>query len=154
MNIGIILYSQTGHTLSVAEKLQKQLEEKGKKVTIQQVTINGEAAPDKFEFTTIPTVDPYDAVIFGAPVHGFRLSTVMEAYLQQLPSMEGKEAAVLVTKQLPFTWTGGTKAASTMKKICQEKGAHVKGAEIAFWAKSKQEESVRHCVDNLSRLFS
>ncbi len=154
MNIGIILYSQTGHTLSVAEKLKKQLEEKGKNVTIQQVTISGEAAPDKFTFTSTPDVDPYDAVIFGAPVQGFRLCAVMESYLQQLPAMEGKEAAFLVTKQLPFNWTGGTNAVSTMKKICQEKGARVKGAEIAIWSKSKQEKSVRNSVDNLSRLFS
>lgn len=154
MNIGIILYSQSGHTLSVAEKLQKQLEEKGKNVIIQQVTISGEAATDKFEFTAIPTVDPYDAVIFGAPVHGFRLCAVMETYLHQLPSMEGKEAAFLVTKQLPFNWTGGTQAASNMKKICQEKGARIKGEEIVVWSKSKQEESVSNCVDNLSRLFS
>lgn len=154
MNIGIILYSQTGHTLSVAEKLQQQLEEKGQTVIIDQVTISGEAAPDKFDFTSIPDVTPYDVVIFGAPVQGFRLCTVMEAYLQQLPSLNGKETALLVTKQLPFSWTGGTKAVSTMKKICQEKGAQVKGAEIAFWSKSKQDESVKRCVNNLSRMFS
>jgi len=154
MNIGIILYSQTGHTLSVAEKLQKQLEEKGNNATIQQITISGEPTTDKFEFTATPAVDAYDAVIFGAPVQGFRLCAVMEAYLQQLPAMAGKEAAILVTKQLPFYWTGGTQAASTIKKICKEKGAHVRGAEIAVWSKSKQEESVRNCVSNLSRLFS
>lgn len=154
MNIGIIVYSQTGHTLSVAEKLGKQLEEKGSTVSIEQIFISGEAAPDKFEFTTAPDVSPYDALIFGAPVQGFRLCTVMETYLQQLPALNGKETAFLITKQLPFSWTGGTKAVSTMKKICQDKGAQVRGAEIAFWSKSKQDESVNKCVNNLSRMFS
>lgn len=153
MNIGIIVYSQTGHTKSLAEQLKEALKEKGHSAGIEEITISGEASPGKFQMTAIPSVDGYDALIFGAPVHGFKLSSVMEAYLQQMPDLKGKEVALLVTKQLPFLWTGGTGANNTMKQICQEKNAHVKGAEVAIWSDKKREASVRKCVRKISDLF-
>ncbi len=154
MNIGIIVYSQTGHTRSVADQLKGKLEEQGQSVTIVDVTISGEASPGKFQFTSAPSVEGYDAIIFGAPVHAFRLTSVMETYLQQLPSLEGKETAYLVTKQLPFLWMGGTKAVSTMEHICQEKGAQSKGGEVAVWSDKKRDASVQQSINNLAKLFS
>ena len=47
MDIGIMVYSQTGNTLSVAEKLKEALSEKGHTVTVDRVTAQGEVAPGR-----------------------------------------------------------------------------------------------------------
>lgn len=153
MKIGIIVYSQTGHTLAVAEKVRTKLEESGHEAAVVQVTITGEAAEGKFQLAEAPAVDAYEGLIFGAPVHAFSLSAVMKTYLEQMPSLAGKKTALMITKQLPFAWTGGNRALGAMKTICEEKEAQVVGSAMAFWAASKQEKSVAACIDTLARCF-
>ncbi|MEN1761974.1 flavodoxin family protein [Anoxynatronum sibiricum] len=153
MKIGIIVYSQTGHTLSVAEKIREKLGEAGHEAVLEQVTVTGEPAEGKFQLAETPAVDGYEGLIFGSPVQAFSLSAVMKAYLEQLPSLAGKKTAVMVTKQIPFAWTGGNRALNTMKQICKDKNAQVAGSAVAFWAASKQEQSVAACVDSMVRCF-
>ena len=155
MKIGIIYYSQTGHTRSVAGKLAKALEEAGHGVSTEEITIKGEspAQPGKFEIVRAPDVADYDAVVFGAPVQAFSLNPVMKKYMQNLPRMEGKKVAILVTKQLPVLWLGGTGAVAFMKKECESRGARVLGSKIAVWAESRREKSVKDAVSGLSKLL-
>ncbi|MBN1935296.1 MAG: flavodoxin family protein, partial [Anaerolineae bacterium] len=106
MKIGIIVYSQTGNTYSVAQKLETRLAAAGHSVTLERITIIGEASPGTpVQFQTRPDVGPYDALVFGAPVQAFSLVTVMRSYLGQIASLQGKQVACFVTKQLPFYWT-------------------------------------------------
>ncbi len=155
MNIGIVIYSQTGNTLSVARELKEILEEAGHTAKVDQVTVSGEAPPraKEVQLDEIPPVDGYDVVVFGAPVHAFSLSSAMSSYLEQLPALEGKKVACFVTKQLPFSWTGGTQAARKMKQICESKGAEICGTEIVIWAKSRRETRIKKCAENLANLF-
>ena len=62
MNIGIIVYSQTGNTYAVAQELKKGLDAAGYLVSIESVTIIGETHPgDKnIQLNNIPAVDQYD----------------------------------------------------------------------------------------------
>ena len=155
MNIGIIVYSQTGNTYSVAQKLKEQLAARGHKVTTEQVAISGEASPGKrnFQFTAVPSVEAYDALVFGSPVQAFSLSVVMEEYLDQLSSLEGKKVAFLVTKHLPFHWTGANRALRQMQEICQGKGGEVLGSGIVIWFGSRKEKTMKSALENLNQLF-
>ncbi len=155
MNIGMIIYSQTGNTRKVAERLREKLAVAGHTVTLEEIIIKGDtpAKPGKFEFKEVPAPDGYDALIIGAPVQAFSLNPVMKAYLEQLPSISGKKIAVFVTKQLPMLWVGGTGAIKIMKKACEAKGASVTGAEIVVWAGKKREQSIKQCVEKLAGLF-
>jgi len=83
MNIGIIIYSQTGNTNSVALKLKEKLSAAGHSVDIEQIEISGELGPraTNFQLKTKPDVDTYDALVFGAPVQAFSLSPAMKSYL-------------------------------------------------------------------------
>jgi flavodoxin len=154
MNIGIIVFSQSGHTLSVAEKLQERLNQLSHPVQIDAITIEGEAAPDKFQLTHQPDVSGYDALIFASPVQAFSLNPVMQAYLNGLPSLENKPTAYLVTKQLPFNWTGGNRAIKTMQSICQKKGARILGSAIVVWQDARRDDTTEKAVTLLSQLFS
>jgi len=155
MNIGLIIYSQTGNTKGVAKQLLEKLSASGHTVNMEQITITGNtpAQPGKFELIGIPDPDSYDAIIFGAPVQALSLNPVMKAYMDQLPPLSGKKAACFVTKQIPLLWFGGTGAIALMKKACELKGAEVVGTEIVVWARSKRERSIEDCVKNLSSLF-
>ncbi len=155
MHIGLIIYSQTGNTRSVAVKIQEKLNSSGHTASIDEITITGStpAQPGKFKLKHIPDPGSYDALIFGAPVQAFSLNPVMKVYMEQLPDLTAKKVAIYVTKQLPLLQAGGTGSIARMKKACEAKGAHVAGTEIVVWAEKKREETVKKCVDNISKLF-
>ena len=155
MNIGIIVYSWSGNTLSVAEKLQEKLSAAGHSVALEQVSVVGERkrGDRKFELETLPSVEPYDAVVFGSAVEAFSLSPVLTAYLKQIGSLEGKKVACLVTQALPYPCMGGNRAIRQMRKLCQSKGATVAGSGVVNWAKSRRDRTTTRAVGRLSGLF-
>ncbi len=116
MKIGIVVYSQTGNTFSVAQKLQEKLSAAGHTANIERLTtVGGEVDPKKAKIEKLPDLSGYDALVFGGPVQAFSLSQVMAGYMGQLPSLQGKKVACFVTKGLPMAMTGGNKAISQLK---------------------------------------
>lgn len=89
MKIGIILYSQTGNTYSVAQKLQEKLIAKGHSVDLERLKAVGELRPGgkNIQFESIPDIEQYEAMIFGSPVQAFSLSSAMSKYLSQIVSL-------------------------------------------------------------------
>ncbi len=155
MHIGVIVYSQTGNTYLVARKLKEKLDSAGHAASVEQVTVTGNASPGSkdFQLDTVPTVDRYEALVFGAPVQAFSLAPAMAAYLEQLPLLQDKKVACFVTKRLPFYWTGGRRVISMMRKICQSKGAAVCGSGIIIWSRSRRDRNIDSCIENLYRLL-
>lgn len=155
MNIGIIVYSQTGNTNSVALKLKEKLATAGHSVNIERVIPAGDVqtGAKDIKFKSRPEVSTYDALVFGAPVEAFSLSQVMKSYLTQVASLKGKKGACFVTKGLPFYWTGGSRAIAQMKKICGSKDATVCGTGIVVWGDKNREKKIAEVVEKLSRLF-
>lgn len=148
MNIGIIVHSYTGNTYSVASELRQALQESGHHVSIEKVEVVGEENPQerRFEIETYPDTCDYDALIFGAPVRAFSISPVMETYLNQLPSLEGKKVICLVTMLFPFAWMGGRRAVRQMKEICQSKGAKVLDIGVIGWSRRHREKDIADMV--------
>ncbi len=142
MNIGIIVHSSTGNTLSVANGIMASLISAGHTAEVLRVTAldddpntaNGKKLKDA------PDVSPYDVLIFGAPVWAFSLSSVMRAYLAQLPMLSEKKAGCFVTQQLPRSWMGGNHAIRQMKALCSAKGIPVFNTGIIHWS-SKDKDS-------------
>lgn len=155
MNIGIVLYSQTGHTLEVAEKVKERLIGEGHSVNLEQITVVGGRTPQtrEFELGTQPEVGSYDAIVFGSAVEAFSLSQVLSRYLNNLESLQGKKVACLVTQQFPFPWMGGNRAIGQMKKICQSKGASICATGVVNWAKARRDKTMAEAVAQLSKAF-
>jgi len=155
MNIGIIVFSQTGNTHSVALRLQQKLSAAGHTATVERVEISGELGPraTDFQLKTRPEVASYDALVFGAPVMAFSLSPAMKSYLAQIASLKGKQVACFVTKSLPFYWTGGNQAIHKMGEICESKGGAVCGSGIVIWSSARREQMITDVVERLCRLF-
>ena len=155
MNIGIVVYSWSGNTLSVAEKLKEKLSASGHAVTLEQVTVVGERkqGAQEFQLETQPDVAPYDAVVFGSAVEAFSLSPVLREYLKRIASLEGKKVACLVTQFFPYPWMGGSRAIRQMRRLCRAKRATVIGSGVVNWVKYRREKTTARAVDRLSGLF-
>jgi flavodoxin len=158
MNIGILVHSQTGHTLSVAQKIEKMLTEKGHTCRIEQVRARDEEAISRGQvMQPIQLINPpdplaYDALIFGAPVWGFSLSKVMNAYLERIPKLSGKKAACFITQSFPHPIFGGNRSLKQMKSACQQKGASLYASGIVNWSNSRREDQIEDLVKSLSQI--
>lgn len=154
MNIGIIVYSQTGNTYSVAKKLEEKLAAAGHTVTLERIEVVGDVAPGQsVQFKTLPDATKYDALVFGSPVQAFSLCQAMVGYLKQVAPLQGKQVALLVTQAFPYPWLGGNRAVRQMTRLCNAKGATVCGSGIVNWMKKRREQQIVEVVDQLSSLF-
>jgi len=155
MNIGIILYSQTGNTYSVSLKLKEKLITAGHSVNIERLKVVGEVHPGikDIKFEKLHDAELYDALVFGSPVQAFSLSSAMASYLTQIASLQGKKVAFLVTQFFPFPCMGGNRTVGQMKKICESKGAVVCGAAIVNWSNPSRKKRITEVVEKLSKLF-
>jgi len=154
MDIGMIVYSQTGNTYSVATKLQEKLSAAGHSVTLERIEVIGEVSPGQpVQFKTLPDAGKYDTLVFGSPVQAFSLCQAMVEYLKQVESLEGKKVACLITQAFPFPWLGGNRAVRQMTRACESKGATVCGSGIVNWMKKRREQQIVEVVDQVSCLF-
>ncbi len=154
MKVGIIVHSYTGNTLSVAQRLKDQLVEANYLVELKQVTAVDEKPSEagNIQLKTIPDVNDYDGLIFGAPVRAFSLSPAMKAYLLQLPSLAGKKVGCFVTQHFRYKWMGGNRSIKQMKKICRDKGTDIWASGIINWSHPQREEQIAEAVESLLKL--
>ena len=154
MNIGIVVYSHTGHTLSVARKLEQKLSAAGHVVTLEQVETAGPVSlsATSVELKTKPAVDTYDGLVFGTPVRGGVLAAPMMSYLEQVASLEDKKIVCLVTGFFPAGW-GRNQTVAQMKELCESKGATVCGTGSVGWFSLRRKRQISQVVDSLSALF-
>jgi flavodoxin len=144
MKIGVIVFSKTNNTFSVADRLRAALAEKGLDVEIERIVPENDdpGAKPPIVFTNNPDVSPYDVVIFASPVWAFSLAVVMKEYLEQVGSLQGKKVFSFVTKQLASKFTGGIKANRQIKSAVVEKGGTVEKSFIVSWKNKKREEEI------------
>jgi hypothetical protein len=154
MKVGIVVYSRTGNTLSVATKLKEKLAAAGHAVALEPVKLVGERKPGSREFQLGPLLDVtlYDVLVFGAAVEAFSLSPVMAKYLGEIGSLEKKSAVCLITQGFPFAWLGGNRAARQMRKLCEAKGAAVRGSAVVNWMGKGLDRRIADGVEKLSEL--
>lgn len=137
MNIGLVVYSKTGHTYEVASKLNEMFRELGHNSTIERVIPKNEKEYniDKIELNQISDLSSYDLIVFAAPVNGFRLAASMKKYMMIAPPIK-VPAICFVTKTLPLNWTGGNSAINTMKSHIISSGGNVLKSGIIVWNKT------------------
>ncbi len=150
MNIGIIVYSQTGNTHSVAQKLKEAVLAQGHTAVLERVEAvndapNGKQPP---QLTKAPDAYAYDAVLFGAPVHGFSLCPVMKLYLAQC-QLRGKPVCCFVTQHLKKPWMGGNRAIKQMRALCGDKGADYRESGIVNWTAPGRDAQIGAVVTRL-----
>jgi multimeric flavodoxin WrbA len=154
MNIGIIVYSMTGHTLSVAARLSQALSAVGHEVHLEQIEVAGPVSLGATEaaLATAPEIDSYDALVLACPVRGGMPAPPMKSYLEHLPSLRGKRVACLVTGAFPAGW-GREQTIAQMKAVCESKGATVCGSGSVGWWSLGRKRQISEAMDSLSKAF-
>ena len=158
MYIGILVHSETGHTLSVAQRIEKQLTEMGHACRIERVSAVGETAESRgqvklpIELNSPPDATPFDVVILGAPVWGFSLSKVMAAYVNQLPRLSGKKTGCFITQHFARPIFGGNRSLRQLINACQYKGANLYASGIVNWSSPRREEQIENLVRSFSKI--
>jgi Flavodoxins len=150
MKIGIIVHSHTGNTLKVCEKVRSNLSERGLEAEILKVSPVDENEKKNFVLKEKPDTDPFDYIIFGAPVWAFSLSPIMKMYLEQIKSLKGKKVSCLVT-QSGKPWMGGSRSVNKIAKLCESKGAKVEAKEIVCFKSEDLEKKIADAALKLSQ---
>jgi hypothetical protein len=123
-------------------------------VTLEQLEIAG---PVNLSATTAalraaPATDPFDALVFGSPVKGGRMSAAMNSYLEQIPSLQGKQVALLLTHFLFQGW-GANQTIEQMTAACESKGAAVRRSGTVRWTSLRRRRQIARAVDSLANCF-
>jgi multimeric flavodoxin WrbA len=154
VNIGIVVYSHTGHTLSVAIKLKEKLSAAGHAVALEQLqTVGPESlSATSAQLNSMPAIDKYDALVFSSPVRGGVPAPPMVSCLERVASLEGRKVACLVTGFFPARW-GRDQTVARMKELCASKGATVCGAGSVGWFSLRRKREISKVVDSLASCF-
>ncbi len=150
MKVGIIVYSSTGNTLSVAQRLKESLLLLGHSVNLEQLNVVDDKPSSKvIQLVALPDINLYDVIIFASPVRGFSLAPAMKTYLSQISSFQGKKVGAFVTQFFPYPWMGGNRTIEQMEKACEAKGARLFGTGIVNWS-HKRERKISSVLEKLS----
>ncbi|MCF7932499.1 MAG: hypothetical protein K9K93_04945 [Acholeplasmataceae bacterium] len=140
MNTKIIIYSKTGNTLSVAERLSEAIN-----APIERVEAEDDNPNISHPVLTVtPAVDA-DHIVFASPVHGFQLAQIMRCYLEGLPDLSGKTVDLFITHAFPFCWMGGHMALRQMKKLVVKKNGKIKKVTCINWSR-KREKTINDMI--------
>jgi flavodoxin len=154
VKIGIVVFSRTNNTFSVAKELEALLNEKGCNAVVERITIKDNSSQSTdVVFDYLPALSKYYSLIFCSPVEGFSLSNVMLQYLKKISTLKNKKTALLVTQFFPFAFLGGNRAIKQMKSLCEQKGASVCGNEIINWSKKERQQQIKQTIQRLGELF-
>lgn len=130
MNIGIIIYSFSGHTALVAKAIAARFRKEGHDVDIKLLMATGMTHPGSRKFTihNMPEseeIDGYDAIIFGSPVWLLRASPVILKFQARLEKLGGRKLLNFVTQLSPWRSLGGDQALKAMDARLRESGGTV-----------------------------
>ncbi len=150
MKIAVVIYSYTGNSFSIGQKIVRFLLNQNHEAQLIRVNVTDDQ-PSKtdVQLGNIESVAPFDKVIFGSPVRAFSLAPAMVKYLKQVEPLNGKTVSCFVTKQLPFSWTGGTSALKKMISLCVEKGAVIDKTAIINWSDKNRDRMIDDFISKI-----
>lgn len=153
MNIGIIIYTQTGNTLAVAMKLKETLLETGHKVELKHVKIDRfHPITNNYKLINNPSVEPYDMVIFGGPIHAFRLCSMMRRYLLQIDTLAHKKVCAFVTHYFAHSSLGGKQGIKNIEELIKSRDGLLSESAIINWSNSKRQSQIEEMVERFIRV--
>lgn len=156
MKIGIIVFSATGHTTSVADRLAGELAKKGHATTIERIEVSGDPMghPEACVLTREPSLGGYDALAIGTSVIAFCANPIMLKYLDRAEGLGGKPVWGFVTQGLPFAWMGGNNAVRQIIARAAKRGGKPVGRATVSWGNKRREGQIEQAIANAMRAFA
>jgi len=147
MKIAIVVYSETGHTLDVSEKLKTALE-KDHDVVLFRIRSDERRS---VVYDT-PELKGFEHIVIATPVQGFQPAVPMALLLEQVFSLKGTTASILLTQYFPWACLGGNITIRKLMGLIQSKGGHVAQTAIVHWSSKKREQQIAAAVAKLSNV--
>jgi flavodoxin len=157
MNVGVVVYSLTGNTFSVAEAVKSTLIKAGLSVRFETIKAKNEDpnASGPVELTQNPSVSDHQILILGGPVRGFSTAPIVKAYIEQLPDLNGKPVFLFVTHHFPLAFLGGNSALGMTRKLIEAKNGRVIGTGVVNWTSKHRSDNIATvCAAALSAVYS
>ena len=153
MKVAIILYSGTGNTRGVVERLAVKLRARGHQTEMREITVTGDPGEgaDAFQLTSTPTMDDADLVVLASPVMAFSLSPVMKSYLAKAQPPK-RPVLVVITQHFPCPWMGGRQALAGIRRALERAGGAVADSMIVNWSSKVREQQIEEGTDRLAAL--
>lgn len=156
MKIGIIIHTQSGHTAQFARAIAAKFNSVGHEAEIDLLRTVGQVSPGskKFSIKNAPSLEQYDAILFGGPVWAFKASPVIMALLRGVIKIKNKKVLSFVTMAFPFSWLGGKQAIKEMNQELDASGGIVLPGEILHFLlkpnAQKMEQAVQRIYEKLT----
>ncbi|MDD2534083.1 MAG: hypothetical protein PHC86_05235 [Eubacteriales bacterium] len=152
MKIGIIVYSYTGNTFSVSEKIRTKLEQKGHTVEVKRITAKNDNpnTQQMIQLLDNPSLDGYDRVVLGTPVNGFAPAGVMQEFLKNRTDLAHQTVDLFVTHFFPFRFLGGNQSVERMRRDCQASGATIGRSGVINWSSANRERAINALAEQFS----
>ncbi|MBN2039807.1 MAG: EFR1 family ferrodoxin [Spirochaetes bacterium] len=132
MNVSIVVFSPSGHTLKAAEMIKKAFEEKNSNVRLNDVTGKEEFLyGDCIKENLVKVLGEHDVLFIGGPIYAGHIEKNLVKIIQSLPSA-GKEYSSLA---VPFVTYGGVHSSVALEEmgryLRKQKRKSVLGIKIA-----------------------
>ncbi len=147
MKTAIIVYSETGHTLSVAEKLKEKIVSTGHEATLFRLGSNAE----RTIVTNVPDIADFDKLVLAMPVQGFMPAAPMSMFVRQAELLKGKSVSVFVTHFFRPDCFGGRQAIQQLTAAIVAKGGNVQETGIISWRNRNREARIADVLDRFSK---
>lgn len=157
MNVVIAFYSETGHTEEAARRLAAHLSGAGHEVGIEPILQRKPAKPGLAENANAALrefdVAACDAIVLATPVQAFSMPPAMARWLSGLSGLSGKKAAFLVTKRLPWNWTGASRVLGALRRAAEAAGAESGAGAVVHWKDAADESELAAASDAIGRFL-
>jgi len=145
VNIAVVVYSESGNTRRVAERVRSRLLEKDH--TVQYLEL--QTGTGRRELVDEPSVEGYDMICLGAPVHHLAVAKPMKLFLRSIQALHGRTVAYFVTQGQPVAALGGTQAMRTLKRMIATRAGVPVRAGIVRVNRKQSEHEVQRIVDTI-----
>lgn len=150
MKIGIIYYTESGHTLQVCEALKQQLTLDGHETELKPVTVydikSNKTLKDR------PSTEGYDFIIFGTPVQGYSLPRPMAEYLNSITLSENQNIGCIITQYFKLSWMGGNHTKRQLLTALEKYHPHLYAYSIIHWSSKRRNEQISKTVSKFSNI--
>lgn len=151
MKIGFVFYSESGHTLSVLNQLEKVFQKKGH--FVEKISLLEGYDIKKRVLTFFPKVKEFEFILFASPVQAFSLSIAMSQYLKQVQLKESQKVGFLLTQYFKKPFWGGNRAIKQMKNFIQDFHPIILGEGIVHWSSKERDTQISSVVDKLGSVL-
>lgn len=148
MKIGIIYYTETGHTLQACNALKERFVSDGHEVELKPVTVydvkTNKALKDR------PSADGYDLIVFGTPVQGFSLPIPMSEYLKSISIPLNQKIGVIITQYFKISWMGGNHTMRQLLSALDSYHPNLYAYSVIHWSSKRRDEQIIKAVQKFS----